>query len=127
MAIDIYYSSFLCVLHFIVVFLLCHISHLKFDMMPPVSVCNPDLLFSQWIYEFRIAVYYCCLYLMYHHVLSYRPSLSVVHSLSMHIGRHTTLLFITFYYTYTISIFQLNYYVTHCIAFVTINSIDDLN
>ena len=59
-----YYSSFLCVLHFNVVFLLYLSSTNIFDVFPSVLVCNPDLFFSQSIYEFRIAVYYCCLYLI---------------------------------------------------------------
>ena len=60
-----YYSSFdfLWVLHFSVVFLLCRSSPLIFDVFPSVSVCYPDLLFSQLIYKFRTAVYYCHLYL----------------------------------------------------------------
>ena len=37
-----YYSSFLCELHFNVVFLLCR-SSLIFDAFPSVLVCNPDL------------------------------------------------------------------------------------
>ena len=56
------YSSFLCVLHFNVVFLLSR-SSLIFDVFPSVLVCYPDLFFSRSIYEFRPAVYYCCLYL----------------------------------------------------------------
>ena len=48
-----YYSSFLCVLRFSVVFLLCR-------------SCNTDLFFSQSIYEFWTAVYYCCLYLWFY-------------------------------------------------------------
>ena len=39
-----YYSSFLCVLHFNVVFLLCR-SSLILDAFPSVLVCNPDLVF----------------------------------------------------------------------------------
>ena len=39
-----YYSSFLCMLHFNVVFLLCR-SSLIFDTFPSVLVCNPDLFF----------------------------------------------------------------------------------
>ena len=58
-----YYSSFLCALHFNVVFLLWRIS-LTFDAFPPVLVFNPDLFFfSQSIYEFRTEEYYYCLYL----------------------------------------------------------------
>ena len=56
-----HYSSFLCVLHFGVVFLLCR-SSLIFDTLPSVFVCNPDLFFSLSIYEFQTAVYNCCLY-----------------------------------------------------------------
>ena len=40
-----YNSSFLCALHFIVVFLLCHDSLLIFDAFPSVLVCNRDLFF----------------------------------------------------------------------------------
>ena len=40
-----YHSSFLCVLHFDVVFLLCCSSPLIFDAFPSVLVCNPDLFF----------------------------------------------------------------------------------
>ena len=58
-----YYSSFLCVLHFNIVFLLCRCSPLLFDAFHSVLVCNPDFIFSQSIYEFRTAVYYCCLYI----------------------------------------------------------------
>ena len=39
-------SSFLCVLHFNVVFLLWRCSPLIFDAFPSVLVCNPDLFFS---------------------------------------------------------------------------------
>ena len=58
-----YHSSFLCVLHFNVVFLLCRSSPLIFDVCPLVFSCNPDLFFSQSIYEFRTAVYYSFFYL----------------------------------------------------------------
>ena len=56
-----YYSSFLCVLHLNAVHLLCRTSPLIFDVFPSVLVCNPELFFSQSIYEFRTAVFYCCL------------------------------------------------------------------
>ena len=56
-----YYSWFLCVLYFSVVVLLCRSSFLIFDVFPSVLVCNPDLFFTQSIYEFRTVVYYCCL------------------------------------------------------------------
>ena len=62
-----YYSSFLFVLQFIVVFLLCR-SSLIFDVFVSPSflfVTRLCLFFSQSIYELRTAVYYCCLYLEY--------------------------------------------------------------
>ena len=40
-----YYSSFLCVLHFNVVFLLCRSSPLIFDAFTSDLGCNPDLFF----------------------------------------------------------------------------------
>ena len=49
-----YYSSCLCVLNFNIVFLLCR-SSIEFDEFRSVLVCNPDLFFSQSIYECRTA------------------------------------------------------------------------
>ena len=44
--------------------MLCRCSPLIFNAFPSVLVCNPDLFFFFLsIYEFRTAVYYCCLYL----------------------------------------------------------------
>ena len=40
-----YYSSFLCVLHFNVMFLLCRSSPVIFDAFPSVLFCNLDLFF----------------------------------------------------------------------------------
>ena len=64
------YCSFLCVLHFNVVFLLCRCYPLIFDAFPSVLVCNPDFFF-QSIYEFRTAVYYCCIIFELHCSFSY--------------------------------------------------------
>ena len=46
-----YYSSFMCVLHFSVVFLLCRSSPLIFDVFPSDLVCNPDLFFFFIMYN----------------------------------------------------------------------------
>ena len=48
-----YSSSFLCVLHFSVVFLLCRGSPLIFDVFPSVLVCNPDLFFLNRFMNFE--------------------------------------------------------------------------
>ena len=42
---------------------LCRCSPLIFNAFRSVLVCYPDFVFCPWIYEFWIAVYYCCLYL----------------------------------------------------------------
>ena len=45
------------------ILMLCRSSPLILDAFPSVKVCNPDLFFSQSIYEFRTAINYFCLYL----------------------------------------------------------------
>ena len=48
-----YHSSFLCVLHFKVVFLLWRSSPFIFDAFPSVLVCNPDLFFLNRFMNFE--------------------------------------------------------------------------
>ena len=51
-----YYSLFMCVLYFNVVFRLCRRSPLICDVLPSKLLWNPQLFNSQLIYEFLTAV-----------------------------------------------------------------------